>query len=76
MIPQTQGAKMLTVIKCDFRRKGNTEDAQHHQLAVLASIVFHNNDKGVNKNMSEKLCTRVCIQYMVYLGTQRVQKEK
>lgn len=46
---------MLTVIKCDFRRKRNAEDAQHHQLAVLANTVFNNNDKGVNENTSEKL---------------------
>lgn len=46
---------MLTVIKCGFSRKRNAEDAQRRQLAVLAYIVFNNNDNGINKNTSKKL---------------------
>lgn len=48
---------MLARSKRDFRRKTNTENDQHRELAVSACVAFNNDGKGGNKNMGEWLKT-------------------
>lgn len=54
-IPQTQDLTDTQVIKFDFSRKANIVDDQRRQLAVMAYVVFNNDERQGSKNLVEIL---------------------
>lgn len=55
VIPQKRELTDTRMIKCDFSGKTNTEDGELTQLAVVARVVFENDDEKVGRGIWVKI---------------------